>query len=165
MAIHLEEFQELVDELPGNAQDILRASWNEAARAFSSRGLDNVLQGAVALHQLGRGEELVVTYLQSMPELARAIGEDVLPDVVNFLLAMASKTSGQVLALIVGTAPMAGQRLGDEDLFRQFLSVLSIMLAQAPRGLRPMLENLERLLSQLTLGGLRRWAQWGAQAY
>ena len=165
MAIHLEEFQELVDELPSGAQDVLRASWNEAARAFSSRGLDNFLKGAVALHQLGRGEELVVTYLQSMPELARAIGEDVLPDVVNFLLAMASKTSGQVLALIVGTAPMAGQRLGDEELFRQFLSVLSLMLAQAPRGLRPMLENLERLLSQLTLGGLRRWAQWGAQAY
>ncbi|MGQ9862197.1 MAG: nitric oxide reductase activation protein NorD [Thiobacillaceae bacterium] len=165
MAIHLEEFQELVDELPGGAQDVLRASWNEAARAFSSRGLDNYLKGAVALHQLGRGEDLVVTYLQSMPELARAIGEDVLPDMVNFLLAMSSKTSGQVLALIVGTAPLAGQRLGDEELFRQFLSVLSLMLAQAPRGLRPMLENLERLLSQLTLGGLRRWAQWGAQAY
>ncbi|HML82413.1 MAG: nitric oxide reductase activation protein NorD [Betaproteobacteria bacterium] len=165
MAIHLEEFQELVDELPSGAQDVLRASWNEAARAFSSRGLDNFLKGAAALHQLGRGEELVITYLQSMPELARAIGEDVLPDLVNFLLAMASKTSGQVLALIAATAPLAGQRLGDEELFRQFLSVLSLMLAQAPRGLRPMLENLERLLSQLTLGGLRRWAQWGAQAY
>jgi hypothetical protein len=165
MAIHLEEFQELVDELPSGAQDVLRASWNEAARAFSSRGLDNFLKGAEALHQLGRGEELVVTYLQSMPELARAIGEDVLPDLVNFLLAMASKTSGQVLALIVGAAPLAGLRLGDEELFREFLSVLSLVLAQAPRGLRPMLENLERLLSQLTLGGLRRWAQWGAQAY
>jgi len=165
MAIHLEEFQELVDELPSGTQDVLRASWNEAARAFSSRGLDNYLKGAVALHQLGRGEDLVVTYLQSMPELARAIGEDVLPDMVNFLLAMSSKTSGHVLALIVGTAPLAAQRLGDEELFRQFLSVLSLMLAQAPRGLRPMLENLERLLSQLTLGGLRRWAQWGAQAY
>ncbi|WP_079418026.1 hypothetical protein [Thiomonas intermedia] len=58
MAIHLEEFQELVDELPSGAQDVLRASWNEAARAFSSRGLDNFLKGAVALHQLGRGEEL-----------------------------------------------------------------------------------------------------------
>jgi len=43
--------------------------------------------------------------------------------------------------------------------------VLEIVLAQAPRGLRPMLENLDRLLSELTLGGLRRWVQWGAQAY
>jgi hypothetical protein len=165
MAIHLEEYQELLEDLPTDAQDVLRASWNEAARVFSARGLDNYLKGAVALHSLGRGEEIVVTFIQKMPEVARAIGEDVLPDVVNFLLGMASKTSGQVLTLIVGTAPLAAERLGDESLFRNYLSVLSIVLAQAPRGLRPMLENLDRLLTQLTLGGLRRWVQWGAQAY
>jgi hypothetical protein len=165
MAIHLEEYQELLEDLPHDAQEVLRASWHEAGRVFSSRGLDNYLKGAVALHSLGRGEELVVTYVQHMPEVARAIGEDVLPDVVNFLLGMASKTSGQVLTLIAGTAPLAAERLGDENLFRNYLNVLSILLAQAPRGLRPMLENLDRLLTQLTLGGLRRWVQWGAQAY
>lgn len=165
MAIHLEEYKELLEDLPSDAQDVLRAAWNEAARVFSARGLDNYIKGAVALHNLGRGEELVVTYIQEMPEVARAIGEDVLPDVVNFLLSMASKTSGQVLTLIVGTAPLAAERLADESLFRNYLNVLSIMLAQAPRGLRPMLENLDRLLTQLTLGGLRRWVQWGAQAY
>ena len=165
MAIHLEEYQEVLDDLPTDAQDVLRASWNEAARMFSSRGLDNYLKGATALSNLGRGEELVVTYIQEMPEVSRAIGEDVLPDIVNFLMAMASKTSGQVLTLIVGTAPLAAQRLGDEHLFRAYLNVLEIVLAQAPRGLRPMLENLDRLLSELTLGGLRRWVQWGAQAY
>ena len=165
MAIHLEEYQELLEDLPHDAQDVLRASWNDAARVFSARGLDNYIKGALALHQLGRGEELVVTYLQEMPKVARAIGEDVLPEVVNFLLGMASKTSGQVLTLIAGTAPLAAERLGDEDLFRKYLNVLSIMLAQASRGLRPMLENLDRLLTQLTLGGLRRWVQWGAQAY
>jgi hypothetical protein len=165
MAIHLEDYQELLEDLPHDAQEVLRASWHEAGRVFSSRGLDNYLKGAVALHSLGRGEELVVTYIQEMPEVARAIGEDVLADMVNFLLGMASKTSGQVLTLIAGTAPLAAERLGDEGLFRNYLNVLSIMLAQAPRGLRPMLENLDRLLTQLTLGGLRRWVQWGAQAY
>ncbi len=165
MAIHLEDYQDLLDDLPGESQEVLEASWHEAARVFSSRGLDNYIKGASALHNLGRGEEIVVTYIQEMPEVARAIGEDVLPDVVNFLLGMASKTSGQVLTLIVGTAPLAAERLGDEDLFRKYLNVLSIVLAQAPRGLRPMLENLDRLLTQLTLGGLRRWVMWGAQAY
>jgi hypothetical protein len=165
MAIKLDDYPEILGDLPSEAQDVMRASWSEAARVFSSRGLDNYLKGALALHQLGRGEELVVNFIQSMPEVARAIGEDVLPDVVNFLLGMASKTSGAVLSLMVGTAPLAASRLGDETLFRHYLNVLSIVLAQAPRGLRPMLENLERLLSQLTLGGLRRWVMWGAQAY
>jgi hypothetical protein len=137
MAIHLEEYQELLEDLPSNAQEVLQASWNEAARVFSARGLDNYIKGAVALHNLGRGDELVVTYIQEMPEVSRAIGEDVLPDVVNFLLGMASKTSGQVLTLIAATAPLAAARLGDETLFRNYLSVLSIMLTQASRGLRP----------------------------
>jgi len=165
MAIHLEEFQELLDELPGGAQDLLRATWNEAARAFTPRGLDNYIKGAIALHRLGRAEELVVSFLESMPEVARSIGEEVLPDLVAFLLGMASRTSGQVLALIASTAPLVTQRVGDAELFRSYLKVLEIVLAQAPRGLRPMLENLDRLLAQLTLGGLRRWVQWGAQAY
>ena len=103
MAIHLEEYQEVLADLPNDAQEVLRASWNEAARVFSSRGLDNYLKGAVALHHLGRGEELVVTYFQELPEVSRAIGEEVLPDVVNFLLSMASKTSGHVLTLIVAS--------------------------------------------------------------
>ena len=165
MAIHLDDYQELLADLPQDAQAVLRAAWNEAARALSARGLDNYLKGAVALHHLGRGEELVVSFIQAMPEVARDIGEDVLPEIVSFLLGMASKTSGAVLALIAGTAPLAARRLADEALFRQYLGVLSIVLAQAPRGLRPMLENLDRLLTQLTLGGLRRWVTWGAQAY
>ncbi len=165
MAIHLEDYAEILEDLPHDAQDVLQASWNEAARVFSSRGLDNYLKGAVALHQLGRGKELVVTYLQEMPEMARAIGEDNLPDLVSFLLGMASRTSGQVLTLVVATSPLAAERLGDPELFRHYLRVLEVMLGQAPRGLRPMLENLDRLLTQLTLGGLRRWVNWGAQAY
>ncbi len=165
MAIHLEEYKEILEDLPNDAQNVLEGAWHEAARVFSSRGLDNYLKGAVALHHLGRSDELVVTYLQEMPQVARAIGENTLPDMVTFLLSMASKTSGQVLTLIVGTAPLAAERLGDESLFRSYLNVLQVMLAQAPRGLRPMLENLDRLLTQLTLGGFRRWVNWGAQAY
>lgn len=165
MTIHLEDYQVLLDDLPGNSQDVLRASWTEAAKVFSSRGLSNYLKGALALHDLGRGEELVVTFIQEVPRVAYVLGEDILPDIVSFLLSMSSKTSSQVLELIVSTAPLAAERLGDEELFRHYLSVLSIMLAQAPRGLRPMLENLDLLLTQLTLGGLRRWVQWGVHAY
>jgi len=165
MTIHLHDQHELLAELPPRAQELLPAAWQEAARAMSPRGLDNYLKGARALHQLGRGEDLLLTYLQQMPHLARAVGEEELPGLVQFLLSMASRTSGQVLALIAGSAGTVAERLGDASLWRQYLSVLELVLAQAPRGLRPMLEQLDRLLGQLTLGGLRRWAMWGANAY
>jgi hypothetical protein len=87
------------------------------------------------------------------------------PDLVQTALELASKTSGAVIELVLSTAPTAANRLGDEALFRNYLQFLNTLLSQAPRGVRPMLENLEVLFSQLTLGGLRRWALWGAHAH
>ncbi|HQT68135.1 MAG: VWA domain-containing protein [Rhodospirillales bacterium 20-60-12] len=165
MAISLDDYQDRIADLPEAAAEALRAEWTEVGRVFSSRGLENYLRSAMALHRLGRGEELVVAYLKTMPAVTRSLGEDVLGDITSFLLSMASKTSGSVLALICSTAPLAADRLADIDLFRGYLAILDVMLAQAPRGLRPILENLDRLFGQLTLGGLRRWVNWGAQAY
>lgn len=165
MAQALSDFLSPDDDCSESLRLALEEQWVNLPRVFSSRGIDNYLKGCTALDQLGRSEELPLAFAACMPEVARAIGEDVLPDIVNFLLSMASKTSGQVLAAIVHAAPIVARRLGDPELFRQFLQVLANMLAQVPRGVRPMLEQLDTLLSQLTLGGLRRWALWGAQAY
>ena len=165
MAQALSDFLSPDDDCYESLRFTLEEQWANLQRVFSTRGIDNYLKGCTALDQLGRSEELPLAFAACMPEVARAIGEDVLPDIVNFLLSMASKTSGQVLAAIVHAAPIVARRLGDPELFRQFLQVLANMLAQVPRGVRPMLEQLDTLLSQLTLGGLRRWALWGAQAY
>ncbi|MCX7945937.1 MAG: hypothetical protein N2557_03070 [Hydrogenophilus sp.] len=165
MAAGLDDFATTIASLPERARAWLEREWGGVGRAFSYRGLDNYLRGAAALAELGRGEELVLSFLESMPEVARAVGEEVVPETAVFLLSMASKTSGQNLTLIAAMAPVAARRLGDAALYRQFLQVLNLVLAQAPYGLRPMLEHLEPLLNQLTLGGIRRWAQWGAEAY
>lgn len=165
MAKALSDFLHPDTECSEPLRQALEEHWSSMSRVLSARGIDNCVKGCLALDQLGRSEELPIAFVVNMPEVARSIGEDVLPDLVNFLLTMASKTSGQVLARIVEAAPLVARRLADPELFRQFLQVLSTLLAQAPRGVRPMLEQLDTLLSQLTLGGLRRWALWGAQAY
>ncbi|HSD61012.1 MAG TPA: nitric oxide reductase activation protein NorD [Burkholderiales bacterium] len=165
MSLHLDDYAELLEELPEDAQGLLRASWTEAAKVFSPRGLQEYLDGALAMKRVGRGADLVSTFVQEAPEVARAVGEDAVPELAGTIMAMASKTSGAVLALVLAMAPKAAERLGDEKLFLAYLAFLNNLLAQAPRGVRPMLEQLDRLLGQLTLGGLRRWASWGAQAY
>ncbi len=165
MSIHLEDYQDVLGELSEQSRSILASSWQEATKVFSPQGLANYLQGARALKQLGRGCDLVAAYLENAPQVARDIGQDIVPDLVQTGMAMASKTSGSVIALIFSTAPIAASRLGDEQLFRGYLQLLNLLIAQAPRGLRPMLDHLETLLTHLTLGGLRRWALWGAQAH
>ena len=144
---------------------MLRASWTEAARVFTPRGLEAYLQGATSLKSLGRGTDLVVNFIQSAPAVAHEIGEDAVSDLLSTAIKMYSKTSATVISLIFSSSPVAAARLGDLELFRGYLHLLDTLLAQAPRGVRPMLDQLGTLLGQLTLGGLRRWALWGAQAH
>lgn len=112
---------------------------------------------------MGKDDSLVATWIDHAPLVT--VGEDVVPDLVQNALAMASKTSGAVIELVLSTAPAAANRISDEALFRSYLQFLNTLESQAPRGMRPMLENLEMLFSQHTLVGLRRWALWGAHAY
>ncbi len=165
MSINLEDYQELLASLSPELDESLRAAWVEAPRVFSARGLDNYLKGIAALKSLGKGDSLVATWIDHAPQVAKEIGEDIVTDLVHTALSLASKTSGGVIELVLATAPTAANRLGDEALFRAYLQFLNTLISQAPRGVRPMLENLEKLFSQLTLGGLRRWALWGAHAH
>nr|MBS0021417.1 nitric oxide reductase activation protein NorD [Gammaproteobacteria bacterium] len=146
-------------------REALESAYHEAARVMSPRGLQNYLEGMRAMCSMGRGQDLVLTYVQEMPVVAKEVGEDVIPDIVTSLMKLASHTSGTVITLIMSNMPMVARRLGDVDVLRGYLKLLHQLAGKAPRGLRPMMENLDELLSKLTLGGLRRWAQWGMQAH
>ena len=165
MAIELEKYQDILDELGDHAGEVLRASWGEAARVFGPRGLEAYLRGATSLKSLGRGTDLVASFIQSAPAVARELGEDAVSDLIAAAIRMYSKTSATVISLFFSSSPIAASRLGDPELFRSYLHLIDTLLAQAPRGVRPMLDHLGTLLGQLTLGGLRRWALWGAQAH
>ena len=143
----------------------LESAYQEAARIMSPQGLTNYLQGVQAMCTLARGEDLILSYIQEVPSVVREVGEDVIPDVIHSLMSLSSHTSGTVLVLMLQNLPLAAQRMGEAEVFRNYLTLIHQLAGKSPRGLRPMMENLEELLSKLTLGGLRRWAMWGAQAH
>ncbi len=165
MSIDLKEYHEQLDQLDPHVRATLESSFAEAARVMSPQGLHNWLEGAKGLSQLGRGNELVITYIQSMPVVVKEVGEDILVDCITQAMKLASMVSGEVIQLMFDTLPTAANRLGDADLMRGYLGLIHQLSAKTPRGLRPMLSNLEQLFAKLTLGGLRRWALWGAQAH
>ena len=165
MSVQLQDHAEWVEQLDPSSVDLLTHTWPEATKVFSARGLDNYVKGAAALRGLGRGHELVNAWIDGAPQVAKEIGEDVVGELATTALVLASKTSGAVIELVLATAPTAAKRLADAALFMQYLQFLNTLVAQAPRGLRPMLGQLDALFGQLTLGGLRRWATWGAQAH
>ncbi|MCF6320383.1 MAG: nitric oxide reductase activation protein NorD [Rhizobiaceae bacterium] len=165
MSINLDDYREELIKSAPQLTDTLEGTFQEAARVMSPAGLKDYLDGARAMTSLGKGPELLTTYLDVMPQVAKECGEDIVRDSVGAILKLASMASGEVLVLMLSTLPSAARRLGDPDLLRGYLNLLHRLAAKAPRGLRPMFGVIDELLSKLTLSGLRRWVDFGANAY
>ena len=165
MSVNLDDYrEELIGAAPELA-DTLEATFHEAARLMSPSGLSDYLDGARGMVSLRKGPALLTAWLDEVPQVVRECGEDVIRDVAAAVLKLSSMVSGEVLVLMLSTLPTAARRLGDPDLLRAYLQLLHRLSAKAPRGLRPMLGVLDELLSKLTLSGLRRWVDFGAEAY
>ncbi|WP_455374772.1 VWA domain-containing protein [Kaarinaea lacus] len=165
MSISLKDYEEEIQHLAPEVRNVLESSFQDASRVMSPAGLQTYLDGGKALCNLGRGTDLVISYLQEMPPVVKECGEDIVQDCINAALKLSSMTSGEVIALLFNSLPTASRRLGDAELLRGYLTLIHQTASTASRGLRPMLNHIDELLSKLTLSGLRRWTQFGTQAY
>jgi len=164
MSVKLEDYDEFLQDVPA-IKDVLDGTFHEAARIMSPTGLETYMDGAKAMCKLGRGHDLVITYLQEMPLVAKECGEDIIDDCISAAMKLSSMTSGEVISLLFSSLPTASRNLGDAQLLRGYLTFIHQLASTAARGLRPMLSHIDELTSKLTLSGLRRWANFGAQAY
>lgn len=165
MSINLDDYREAFAGGPEGFESTLETCFHEAARTLSSQGLSDYMEGARGLAQLGRGYDLVSAWLENIPEVVKECGEDVIRDCLGSAMKLSSMTSGEVIALLFTSLPTAARRLGDPELLKGYLSLIHQLSAKAARGLRPMLTHIDELLSKLTLSGLKRWANFGAEAY
>ncbi|HID37601.1 MAG TPA: VWA domain-containing protein, partial [Ghiorsea sp.] len=134
-------------------------------RVMSPAGLQVYMDGAKSLCNLGRGSDVVISYIQEMPLVAKECGEDVIGDCLTAAMKLSSMTSAEVVSLLFASMPTAARNLGDAELFRGYLTLIHQLASTASRGVRPMLNHIDELLNKLTLSGLRRWSTFGAQAY
>ena len=165
MSVNLDDYREDLERVAPELKDTLDATFHEAARHMSAAALHDYLEGARGLASLGRGGNLVVSFLEEMPAVVKECGDDILRDCISAAMKLSSMTSGEVIALLFSTLPTVARRLGDPELVRGYLQLIHQLSAKSARGLRPMLGVMDELLSKLTLSGLRRWALYGAQAY
>jgi len=165
MTINLDDYRATFEKAAPALKDTFDGTFHEASRVMSPAGLHAYLDGAKGLCSLGRGGDLVVSWLEEMPQVVKECGEDVIGDCLNAALKLSSMTSGEVIALLFASLPTAARRLGDPELLRGYLALIHQLSAKAARGLRPLLNNIDELLTKLTLSGLKRWANFGAEAY
>ena len=165
MKIDLSEYEDCIKNGAPEVMEVFEANFQDATRVMSPQGQHNYLEGARAFCELGRGPKLVASWLETMPAVCKEVGDGVIPEVVASSMKLTSMVSAEVVRLLLASLPTAARRLGDAELLLKYMALMHQLSAKVPRGLRPMLERIDELLGKLTLGGLRRWALWGAQAY
>ncbi len=165
MTLDLDDYKECLEKLGPERSKNIDGIIQEASRVMSPAGIREYLDGAKGLCNLGRGNQIVISYLEEMPAVVKECGEDMIGECINAALKLSSMTSGEVIALLFASLPTAARRLGDPELLRGYLQFIHQLSAKAARGLRPMLAHTDELLTKLTLTGLKRWAFFGAEAY
>ncbi|MBT4975251.1 MAG: VWA domain-containing protein [Gammaproteobacteria bacterium] len=164
-AVQLSDFEQKFRDSSDILHDALAGSFVEASKFMSPNGLKVYLDGAGALHAMGKGEDMVISFLEETPMVVREVGESIIGEIVFSIMKMSSQTSSSVLVLMIASLPNVARRMSDFDLLKGYLRLMERMIALAPRGMRPMLNNIDQLTSKLTLGGLRRWVLYGAESF
>ncbi|MBN2864398.1 MAG: VWA domain-containing protein [Thiotrichales bacterium] len=165
MSSEIEEIkQNLIESVPELA-DILEGLIQEASHCMNEQSRHTWLQNARGIAYLGKGSQVVINYLEAVPQVVAKIDDEILDDILETVMKLSSVTSGEVVALCLASLPLAAERTLDVQLMRQYLALIYQLGSKTPRGLRPMLLHIDELLTKLTVSGLRRWALWGAQAH
>ena len=164
-SVQLSDFENKFRNPSDILHDALNGSFLEASKVMTPNGLKVYLDGAGALHAMGKGEDMVISFLEETPMVVREVGESIIGEIIFSIMKMSSQTSTAVIVLMISSLPNVARRMSDFDLMKGYLRLLERMIALAPRGMRPMLNNIDLLTSKLTLGGLRRWVLYGAETF
>ncbi len=148
-----------------------------ARSKLSAEGIAAYIEGAHAICKMGRGEEPVLLFLEEMPQVAAQLGEAVIPEVVSFTLQLARSPNSPSIAPFLQSLAAAARALENREMFSGYLNlVIQTMERTMPKvhGIDSMysspclpdfLKSAPFLLSQLSLGGLRNWADYGIKGY
>ena len=161
----LDDYSELLEALGPHARELLQSGWLEAGRSFTGKGLTRYLEGAREIATAGLGWSVVLAYLREIPALARELGEEAAFGSIDAALAVYAHTDARTAEQVFATCNFAARRLSDAALYGAYLEFLTELARLAPVGVAPILQRLDRLLEQLTLDGLRRWALLGVQSH
>ena len=164
-SVQLSDFEDKFKNPSDILHDALNGCFLEASKVMTPNGLKVYLDGAGALHAMGKGEDMVISFLEETPMVVKEVGESIIGEIIFSIMKMSSQTSAAVIVLMISSLPNVARRMSDFDLLKGYLRLLERMIALAPRGMRPMLSNIDLLTSKLTLGGLRRWVLYGAETF
>ncbi len=138
---------------------------SEAMTVMSNDGLEGWLEGASIVCNLGRGTDLPLIFLEEMPQVARHCGEAIIPAVADVARILSDHAVAKAIAPFLSGLPAVARRLRDQELLRDWLKIVVRMAQVAKEGIEPLTRNAPYLFSQLSIGGVKNWVDYGVRVY
>ena len=158
-------------------EDVYDDCMDEAVASLSEQGLKDYLAGASLICMIGRGFEPVLVYLEEMPQIARAVGEQACKQISQCVWDMTRTPNGTSILSFLQALPEAARRLGSEESFDLFIKIIFDYMEETTGSihgihttipspaLNDLLERVPYLLSQLSLAGVKNWVDYGVRYY
>ncbi len=145
--------------------DIFADALLDAMGAMSNEGVAKWLEGADIVCALGRGRDLPVIFLEEMPEVARHCGESVILGAADVARTLSDLTAPKAIAPFLQNLPSVARRLRDADLLRDWFRVMIHTAKVAKEAAEPLARSAPYLFSQLSIGGVKNWVEYGIRVY
>lgn len=162
------ETQQRRDQLKcsvSKVNDIFEDALQAAQDVLSPPGIDAWLAGADRVCKLGRGTELVLIFLDEMPEVVRHSDETIIAEVAASAELLSKYAAGSAINPFLATLPAVARRLSSIDLLRDWLGLVECVAKKAKEGVKPMTERAPYLFSQLSMAGVENWIDYGIHVY
>ena len=158
-------------------REVFAACMEDALKLLTPEGLQAYLDEAHFLGRMGRGAEPILIFLEEWPSVAVVLGESALPAISGAIRAMFKSPNGNAIAPFLQSLPAVARRLHSQPEIEDYLTLVidfmqrtssSIHGKQATipsPGLPDFFAKAPFLASQLSLGGLKNWVEYGIRNY
>jgi hypothetical protein len=149
----------------------------EALTILSNEGIAAYLEYASFLGKMGRGAEPILIFLEEWPRVAKILGEDALPAIAECIRRLYKSPNGKAIVPFLQSLPSVARRLPTKPQMQEYLtlvldfmesttgSIHGIHQTFASPGLPVLFKQINVLLGQLSLAGLKAWVDYGARFY
>jgi len=173
----LEGYWKLLDCGFARVEPVFADCMREALAKLSKVGIDAYIENARFLGKMGRGAEPILIFLEEWPAVAKTLGEDTLPAIMESIRRMSKSPNSKAISPFLQSLPSAARRLQSQQQMRDYLDIALDFMERTTSsihgihqtfpspGLPEFFKQIPVLLGQLSLAGLKSWVDYGVRYY
>ncbi len=149
----------------------------EASALLSEQGIASYIECARFIGKMGRGPEPLLVYLEEAPTVASIVGEEILPEIKDFVYYLSTNTNFKAIIPFLQTLSAVTRRLYSLDQLHHYFYLLKDMVDRTSLsvhghhttfpspGLPDLLKQAPRILKLVNLEGFKNWIDYGINYY